>query len=298
MRKFLVLGAAFLGAAATAAAASAETPFPSPTVGVFVASQTVTADGAMSNYFAPGAKVVFRAYAVDGKKGKVLGTKDVKFFYVKIPNQPNVRLTYNAKAPGATARLAWTGTWTVPGTYPEGTVGFKVLVKTVAKKVGSFVQIPVTPAQLTISKSPPPLLGAGPTASTSISTGKLDAAIYVDAVNGTRPAAAAPRPIGCTQTNVFKRGEQLVVRSWGVELASGGILSTANVKEAHWSIAGQPDLTMNWGAHGATDNRVWFWTAAWNIPVDYPLGDAVIKVTYATEAGKTATYDYGITIIP
>ena len=105
MRKSLVLAAAFVGAAATAATVSAETPFPSSTVGgVFVASQTVTANGSMSSYFAPGAKVVFRAYAVDGKKGNVLVKKDVKFFYVTIPNQPSLKLSYDAKAPGATGR--------------------------------------------------------------------------------------------------------------------------------------------------------------------------------------------------
>ena len=59
MRKILLLGAA-LGAAAFLATAAfaadpAETPFPPPTVGaVFVAAQTVTTDGTMSNYFAPG----------------------------------------------------------------------------------------------------------------------------------------------------------------------------------------------------------------------------------------------------
>ena len=38
-------------------------PFPSQKVGkVFVAAQTVTTDGAMSNFFAPGSTVVFRAF--------------------------------------------------------------------------------------------------------------------------------------------------------------------------------------------------------------------------------------------
>ena len=37
---------------------------------------------------------------------------------------------------------------------------------------------------------------------------KLNVFLYVDTVNGTRPVGAKPRPIGCTQTNVFQRGEQ------------------------------------------------------------------------------------------
>ena len=55
---------------------------------------------------------------------------------------------------------------------------------------------------------------------------KLDAFIYVDTVNGTRPAGAKPRPIGCTQSNVFTRGEQMVFRVWGTDAATGDILST------------------------------------------------------------------------
>ena len=97
----------------------------------------------MSDYFAPGNTVVFRAYAVDSKTRKVLTAKDVKYFYVKIPNQPNVKLTYNPKAPGASGQYTWTGTWTVPANYPFGTVDFKVLVKSKAKRLGSFVQMPV-----------------------------------------------------------------------------------------------------------------------------------------------------------
>ena len=60
---------------------------------VFVAAQTVTAERAMITQVAPGSTVVFRAYAVDGKTRKVIAAKDVKYFYVKIPNQPNVKLT-------------------------------------------------------------------------------------------------------------------------------------------------------------------------------------------------------------
>jgi hypothetical protein len=303
MRKSLLVGAALAAAvASTATAALADSPFPAPKIsGVFVAAQTVTPEGAVTNFVAPGSKIVFRAYAVDAKSKKVLAAKDVTFFYVKIPNSPNVKLAFNGKSPGANARLAWTAAWTVPATYTEGVVPFKVFVKTTTKRVGSFQQMPVASAQLTVSKTPQAPLGlpgADKTIAAATPAAKLDATLYVDAVNGTRPVGAAARPIGCTQTNVFRRGEQLVVRSWGVQLADGAILSTENVKEAHWSIAGAPPVTMNWGLHGTTDNRVFFWTGAWNVPADYPLGDSVIKVTYTTESGKAATYDYAITVIP
>ena len=303
MRRTLAIGAAAsLAAAFTMTALAADppvTPFPSPQVGdVFIAAQTVTTDGAMNSYFKPGSSVIFRAYAVDAKTHKLQVATDVKYFDVTIPGQPNVKLKYDAKAPGATARLAWTGTWAVPSTYATGTVAFKVLVKTDSKRRGQFVQLPVISSQLTISNSPPPTFGPGPSSTTAAEPAKLDVSLYVDTVNGTRPAAAAPRPVGCSQTNVYKRGEQLVVRAWGVDMATGDVLTSENIDTAIAAIPGQPDLTLNWGAHGASSNRVWFWTNAWQIPRDYPLGDVTIRVAFKTDTGKTGTFDYPITIIP
>ncbi|HEU5280290.1 MAG TPA: hypothetical protein VFU26_15475 [Gaiellaceae bacterium] len=304
MRRILTLSAAIGLAVSFSASASAAdpsvTPFPSPQVGqVFIAAQTVTTDGAAANFFKPGSSVVLRAYAVDSKTHKVLAAKDVKYFYVTIPNQPNLKLKFDPNARGASARLPWSGTWNVPATYAVGIVNFKILIKTNAKRRGQFVQLPVASSQLTISNNPPSTLAPGPIGKTPPSAASLDVSIYVDSVNGTRPPAAAPRPVGCSQTNVYKRGEQFVLRTWGVDMATGEVLSTENIDTATATIPGvaQP-LTLNWGAHGATSNRVWFWTVPWNIPSDYALGEATIRVSFKTDSGKTGVYDYTITIIP
>lgn len=304
MRTFLTLLAATTAVAAfpsAAAAADGETPFPAPTVQqVFVAAQTVTAERALITQVAPGGTVVFRAYAVDGKTRKVMAAQNVKYFYVKIPNQPNVKLRYDPKAPGATARMPWTGTWTVPTDYKLGLVDFKILIKLEAKRYGQFVQIPVAPSQLTVTKTTTTSLTAPVAANPAVpAAGQLDVALYVDSVNGTRPAGTTPRPVGCTQTNVFKRGEQFVLRTWGSELATGNILSAENVSEATLTVPGvATPLTLNWGPHGVPANRTWFWTSAWNIPTTFPLGDATLRITFTLDSGKAGTFDYPITIIP
>jgi hypothetical protein len=127
---------------------------------------------------------------------------------------------------------------------------------------------------------------------------KVNVFLYVDTVNGTRPVGAKPRPIGCTQTNVFKRGEQVVFRIWGTEADSGNVLSTENVKYAYVKLPGQPNLKLNWGAHGASTNRVWFWTTPWIVPADYPLGSLSARVVFKTEENKFGLYDYEMTINP
>jgi hypothetical protein len=97
---------------------------------------------------------------------------------------------------------------------------------------------------------------------------------------------------------VFKRGEQFVLRAWGFDLSTGAVLSMDNVTDAHFSVPGQANVKLNWGSHGATGNKVWFWTNFWNIPKDYPLGDTTVRVIFTTVAGKTGTFNYQITIIP
>jgi hypothetical protein len=308
MRKIVVLAAALAAFATLAAAAPAAdpapptvVPFPAQQLGpVFVAAQTVDATGSMQAQFAPGTSVIFRAYAVDSKTKKTVVAKDAKYFYVAIPNQPNVKLHYDAKASGATGRLAWTGTWAIPASYPLGTVAFKVLVKTQSKRIGVFVQMPVSTAMLTITAKPQATLGNGPAPATSsvAAASSSDIALYVDTVNGTQPVGAPKRPVGCTQSNVYKRGEQVVLRIWGFDLAAKQVLSTDNIDTATYSIPGQAAAALNYGAHGATGAKVWFWSAPWIVPAAFPLGDVTIHITFKTDSGKTGTYDHPITIIP
>lgn len=297
----LVAVFAAVGASA-ASAADPVTPFPSQTGRlVFVAAQTVTTGGAMTNYFAPGATVVIRAYAVNTKTKTLVAAKDVKYFYASIPNAPNVKLAYNPKASGATKGMPWVGTWTIPATYTAGSVPIDIKIKLRSRATGHFIQMPVTSAQLTVSATPPAVFAPGPTGAVGEQVGKngtLDPALYVDSVNGTRPVGAAPRQVGCSQTNVYKRGEQVVFRVWGMSLADNTVLSTDNVTSAIVQIAGQPDQTLNWGGHGATGAKVWFWSAPWIVPADFPLGEVVAHVVFKLESGKTGTFDYALNIIP
>jgi hypothetical protein len=294
VKRILLPALVVLAAFALARGAAADTPFPAVHSGdVFVIAQTVTTDGSMHDYYKPGDTVVFRAYAVDGKNHKVL--TEAKYFYATLPGQPNVKFKYDPKAKTALGQYAWIGTWTVPSTYQLGLVNFKVLVQAKTKRRGSFVQMPVASSQLTITNTPP-ATGTTPPAAVSTPTGTSDLVVYADSVNGTRPAGTAPRPIGCTQTNVFKRGEQFVLRTWGFDLRTKTVFSLENVTEAHFTVPGQPNIVLNWGTHGPA--KVFFWTNAWNIPTTYPLGDVTVKVTYTLTTGKAATLDYPITIIP
>ena len=127
---------------------------------------------------------------------------------------------------------------------------------------------------------------------------KLNVFLYVDTVAGTRPVGVKPRAIGCSQSNTWKRGEQVVFRAWGSEAETGAILSSENVKYAYVKIPGQPNLKLNWGSHGAATNKVWFWTSAWVIPADYPLGALTARIVFKTESNTFGFYDHEMTINP
>ena len=288
------------GVALTGAARGADVPFPSAQItgDVFVIANTVNADNALTNYFAPGSTVYFRSYAIDGKTRKLLTGKQAKYFYATIPGAPNVKFRYAPTSRYATGRYKWIGSWTVPADYPLGVVRVTVLVKTKSKRNGIFHQVPVPSSQLTIMNDPPAPWARGPGSTPGASSGKLSLALYADAVNGTAPPGAARRPIGCTQTNVFKRGERLVPRVWGFDLATSEVLTIENVSDARFSIAGQPDVRLDWGPHGPVGAKVWFWTNYWIIPADYPLGDAVIRLKFKLVDGKAGGLDLPITIVP
>jgi hypothetical protein len=162
-RTILVVAVAATAAVVTAvggAQTPSVTPFPSATVvQYFVAAETVTGPGAAegagihSNYFPQGATIVFHATAGESKTGKLLTGDAAKYFYVKIPGQPNVKLSYSAPTKKtAGAPWSWSGSWTVPTDYPAGIVAFKVLLKSKAGGYGSFVQMPVATSQLTVTK--------------------------------------------------------------------------------------------------------------------------------------------------
>ena len=162
MKKLLALAAAVLGTAALVAPVLAQTPpvevpFPAQKSAIFLAADTVTASGnalgagVRTNRFARGASVVFRAFAGDTKTGRVLTDKDVRYFYLTIPGQPNLKLAFSKQGTAASAAWLWTATWTVPADYPLGLVPFRLLIQTKAKQRGIFQQVPVATAQLTVT---------------------------------------------------------------------------------------------------------------------------------------------------
>ena len=71
-------------------------------------------------------------WGVETKTGDALTLDNVRYFYVTIPGQPNLKLTFggHGSGPAETKPWYWTVNWDVPAGYPLGVVPFKMLVRT------------------------------------------------------------------------------------------------------------------------------------------------------------------------
>jgi hypothetical protein len=135
------------------------------------------------------------------------------------------------------------------------------------------------PAQTAATPTPipaPPVQGA-----------KLSVVMYVDTVQG---SAGNPAPtVGCSQTNLFRLGQQVVFRMWGVNVKRSGVaLTPNNVKLAEVIIPGlSAPIPLAYGAHGKAPNPVVsFWAAPWKIDATYPLGVVNFVVVVTTKPDK------------
>jgi hypothetical protein len=112
---------------------------------------------------------------------------------------------------------------------------------------------------------------------------KVPVPVYADTVSSSRGDVKLSRV--CTQTNLFPRKARVVFRAWAMDSTTGKPLTPLDIRYAYVKIPGQPNLALNWGAHGTAPNRVSFWSAAWAIPADYPLGVVPFRIVFKTEDG-------------
>lgn len=93
----------------------------------------------------------------------------------------------------------------------------------------------------------------------------------------------------CTISSLFRRGMHIV---WRVIASdnTGTELQGDDVAEAVLKVPGAEDVNFRFGKHGASEDAPWFWTAAWDVPPDYPLGHVDFTVQFTTTDGRSGTF--------
>jgi hypothetical protein len=126
---------------------------------------------------------------------------------------------------------------------------------------------------------------------------KMNVVLTADTVQGAGGQPAAT--VGCSMTNLFRQGQVVVFRMWGINVKDGGVaLTSKNVKSATITIPGVTvPVKMVYSAHGTAPNAVSFWAAPWNTK-GYTLGEVDFSIVVKTKAdtknhvkAMTATYN-------
>ena len=94
----------------------------------------------------------------------------------------------------------------------------------------------------------------------------------------------------CAVSSTFKRGMHVVWLMEAYDAATGKELQTADVKEAVLKLPTGESANFRYGRHGATEDSPWFWSTAWDVPMNYPLGVLDYTVEVTTVVGKKDTY--------
>lgn len=99
--------------------------------------------------------------------------------------------------------------------------------------------------------------------------------------------------LSCVKSSLFSRGQHIVWRMEVVDTSTGKIL-TSDDATAKLKLPTGEEVTLRYARHGnpavADALASWFWTAAWDVPMDYPLGTLDYKVTVTTKSGKEVTF--------
>jgi len=96
--------------------------------------------------------------------------------------------------------------------------------------------------------------------------------------------------LSCVKSSLFTRGMHIVWRMEVVDTSTGKILQGTDVQSATLKLPNGEQVNMRYGRHGSTADAPWFWTAAWSVPPDFPLGVLDYTITISTVDGKSETF--------
>ena len=120
---------------------------------------------------------------------------------------------------------------------------------------------------------------------------------YVIVSDVIRGSQGAPQGPGCTETNVFKKGEQLVWRAVVYDAKTGALINTPKDVadrglKMNAKLEGNDPIAMNHGQHpGANSNPkpediIYYWAGPWIIPPNVATGKFKYAITVEGKDGK------------
>lgn len=109
-----------------------------------------------------------------------------------------------------------------------------------------------------------------------------------DMVRGV-PKTGPTGPV-CVMTSQFKRKEKVVWRIRVFDPAKPKQLGKAAIKSMVVELPDGKKFNMRFGTHPPKKSTDTYWTAAWDIPADYPTGSFGYKVVATDSKGRAHTW--------
>ncbi|MBI4494637.1 MAG: hypothetical protein HY690_17815 [Chloroflexi bacterium] len=105
---------------------------------------------------------------------------------------------------------------------------------------------------------------------------------------------------GCVASGVFKRGTRIVWRFEAIDLASGIRVTDRDGATVKVKLPHGEDLTARFSQRGGgrVPDAPWMWSAAWEIPVSYPVGALDYTISIAAKDGRTGTFKVPAVVSP
>lgn len=96
--------------------------------------------------------------------------------------------------------------------------------------------------------------------------------------------------LNCVRDSSFKRGMHVVWRMKATDTAAGKEITRDGMEVATLKLPNGDTRNFSFGRHGANADSPWFWTAAWDIPMDYPLGIINYSIDATAKSGAKGTF--------
>ncbi len=94
----------------------------------------------------------------------------------------------------------------------------------------------------------------------------------------------------CVLSNQFKHGDRVVFRARVIDTATGSALDDKGLKTVEVQLGDGSKLEAVYGGHPPDQVLGYYWTIAWTVPDDYPVGTLGYKIVATNTAGDTGTF--------
>jgi len=196
----------------------------------------------------------------------------------------------------ATAAAAAKAPASAPTAAPAGATGGAQILMGVFKPTPAPPPPPAPTALPGVTPTPRP----GPPASIYENAGPFF--VYVEVLATTSVSKFGwASTVACTSSGVFKRGQKIVYRFEVLDTTTGKRLTDKDlnyVLTVKLPNGDEPAARFSQRGGGSVPGAPWMWSAAWDIPTDYPLGGVDYTINIKAPDGKLTVWKAPAVIDP